>query len=151
MISSTGATYIWNRIGVNWTQTTNIPGIGGFPGQGFSPHTVDINGAGNIVVIGDRTFGGNNGRAVVFALISGIWTQVAILSANDNIGPYQQGKAVAISSSGDTIIVGGPHDNGDIGATWVYQYDPSATTWLQQGSKIIATGDIGNTGSTGST
>jgi len=49
----------------------------------------------------------------------------------------QQGFSVALSSNGNTLLVGGPSD-GDPGATWVFTR--SGTTWTQQGSKLVGTG-----------
>ena len=111
-----------------------ISSTGGFPGQGFSPHTVDINGAGNIVVIGDRTFDGNNGRAVVFALISGIWTtdrpvdplanqfwvQHARLVSTSGSGGQEQAFSLDTSADGNTVAIGAPLDNNFVGATWIF-------------------------------
>src|SRR5262245_58502035 len=56
-------------------------------------------------------------------------------------GDSQQGRGVAISSDGNTAIVGGPHDNDNIGAAWIFVR--SGTTWTQQGSKLIGTGASG--------
>jgi len=42
------------------------------------------------------------------------------------IGP-SQGSAVALSADGSTALVGGPNDNGDIGASWVFTYSAPVT------------------------
>ena len=52
-----------------------------------------------------------------------------------------QGFSVAISADGNTAVVGGPGDNSQIGAAWVYIR--SAGAWAQQGSKLVGTGATG--------
>ena len=59
------------------------------------------------------------------------------------LGPgSQQGYSVALSADGNTAIVGGPKDNGDVGAAWVYTR--TGNVWSQQGSKLVGTGAVGN-------
>ena len=64
------------------------------------------------------------------------------------VGDAYQGLSVALSSDGDTAIVGGPFDNdaggenGYAGAAWVFTR--SGTTWTQQGPKLVGTGVVGN-------
>jgi hypothetical protein len=52
-----------------------------------------------------------------------------------------QGRSVAISADGNTIIIGGPGDNNNIGAAWVFTR--IGTTWAQQGAKLVGTGNVG--------
>ena len=42
---------------------------------------------------------------------------------------------------GNTAIVGGPSDNSNIGAAWVYTR--SGGVWSQQGPKLVGTGAVG--------
>jgi hypothetical protein len=53
-----------------------------------------------------------------------------------------QGFAVAVSADGNTALVGGPDDNGQAGAVWVYTRSGGA--WSQQGSKLTVTDNISN-------
>jgi len=48
----------------------------------------------------------------------------------------------AISSDGNTALLGGEDDNGSVGAVWVFTR--SGGVWTQQGSKLIGTGAVGN-------
>ena len=52
-----------------------------------------------------------------------------------------QGYSVSISDDGDTVIVGGPLDNADAGAAWVFTR--SYGVWSQQGPKLVGTDIIG--------
>jgi hypothetical protein len=57
------------------------------------------------------------------------------------VGQSYQGNSVALSSDGNTAVVGGPQDNLGTGAAWVYTR--SAGVWTQQGSKLVGTGAVG--------
>ena len=50
-----------------------------------------------------------------------MWTQQGNkLVGTGAVGNAQQGISVSLSSDGNTAIVGGPTDNGEAGAAWVY-------------------------------
>jgi hypothetical protein len=51
------------------------------------------------------------------------------------------GVSVALSSDGNTALIGGPGDNGYIGAAWVFTR--SGSTWTQQGAKLTGSGENG--------
>ena len=50
------------------------------------------------------------------------------------VGNSSQGYSVALSRDGNTVMVGGPQDDGGNGAAWVFTR--SDTTWTQQGPKL---------------
>jgi hypothetical protein len=54
--------------------------------------------------------------------------------------PYQ-GLSAALSADGTTAILGGPDDNSDAGAAWVFTRNGGA--WTQQGSKLVGSGEVG--------
>jgi hypothetical protein len=58
-------------------------------------------------------------------------------------GYADQGAHVALSGDGNTALVGGPTDNSNAGAVWVYTR--SGGVWTQQGSKLVGTGAVGPT------
>ena len=47
---------------------------------------------------------------------------------------------MSLSSDGNTLAVGGYGDDSDIGATWIFTR--SGSTWTQQGSKLVGTGQL---------
>ncbi|MGA8030121.1 MAG: FG-GAP repeat protein [Bryobacteraceae bacterium] len=57
------------------------------------------------------------------------------------LGAAQQGSSVAISADGSTALVGGPSDNSEIGAVWVFTRDAQGN-WSQQGGKLLGSGAI---------
>ena len=60
-------------------------------------------------------------------------------------GPAQglagQGAAGAVSADGKTAVVGGPKDDGGVGAAWVYVR--WGGIWIQQGGKLVGSGAVG--------
>ena len=56
-------------------------------------------------------------------------------------GKATQGTAVAVSADGNTAIVGGAADNGQLGAAWVYTR--SGGVWTQQGDKLVGALAVG--------
>src|SRR5258708_3501462 len=57
------------------------------------------------------------------------------------VGGAQQGFSVALSSDGNTAIVGGFADSSSAGAAWVFTR--SGGVWAQQGDKLVGTGSVG--------
>lgn len=100
---------------------------------------------GNTMVVGarhDSTTAAQAGAAFVFVLTGTIWTQQAILLANDGAAGDEFGYSVAIS--GDTIVVGAFHDDApqaDRGSAYVFVR--SGSTWTQQ-QKLTSGDGIGN-------
>ena len=54
------------------------------------------------------------------------------------VGAAWQGTSVAISTDGNTAIVGGPSDDSGTGAAWVFTRNGGV--WTQQASKLVGTG-----------
>jgi hypothetical protein len=58
------------------------------------------------------------------------------------VGNAFQGNSVSLSADGNTAIVGGPADNSNAGAAWVWTRN--AGVWTQQGPKLVGSGAVGN-------
>jgi hypothetical protein len=67
--------------------------------------------------------------------------QGAKLTGSEEVGQGELGINVGLSADGNTALVGGAGDNGSVGAAWVFVR--SGGTWVQQGPKLTATGEIG--------
>jgi hypothetical protein len=63
------------------------------------------------------------------------------LVGTGSVSGSAQGLSVALSSDGNTAVVGGGYDNGYLGATWVFTRGNGV--WTQQGSKLVGTGMVG--------
>lgn len=82
----------------------------------------------------------NAGAAWVYTRSGGVWTQLGNkLVGAGAVGNAGQGSSVALSADGNTAIVGGPFDNSNTGAAWIYTC--SGTVW---GTKLVGTGAVGN-------
>jgi uncharacterized repeat protein (TIGR02543 family) len=123
-------------------QGNKLVGIGaaGFMTQGTS---VSMSADGNTAIVGGSYDNGNTGAAWVYTKSGNTWSsQGSKLVATDATGNAQQGISVSLSADGNTAIVGGNWDNGEVGAAWVYTR--SGSTWTQQGNKLVGTGANGN-------
>jgi hypothetical protein len=56
-------------------------------------------------------------------------------------GQGRFGRSVALAADGDTALIGGPRDSGEVGAAWVFTRSSSA--WAQQGEKLTGAGESG--------
>ena len=102
--------------------------------QGLS---VAISADGTTAVVGGPSDNSNVGAAWVFTRSGGVWSQQgAKLVANDSFGAAFDGVSVAIAADGNTAILGGPRDNNNVGAAWVFTR--VGELWVQQGAKLAA-------------
>jgi hypothetical protein len=111
----------------------------GAAGQGQS---VSISADGNTAIVGGNRDNSNQGAVWVYTRIGGNWTQQGPkLVGTGNIGAAQQGVSVSLSADGNTALVGGPGDNSNQGAVWVFVRN--GDTWTQQGGKLVGTANFG--------
>src|SRR5262249_53111953 len=68
----------------------------------------------------------------------GVWGQQAKLVGTGAVGFVRQGTSVALSSDGNTAIVGGPLDSSSTGAAWVFTRSGGA--WSPRGGKVVRSG-----------
>jgi hypothetical protein len=144
----TGAVSVFVRSGSTWTQQGNeLTGPGSF---GFS---VALSSDGNTALIGDpndnpATESTGVGAAWVFTRLGSTWTQQGDkLTGGGEIGEGRFGLSVALSSDGNTALIGGDYDNEGsrgfaAGAAWVFTR--SGSTWTQQGGKLTGGGETGD-------
>lgn len=122
-------------------QGSKIVGSGAV-GMSEQGHAAALSADGNTAIVGGWGDNGQSGAAWVFTRTNGTWTQQGSkLVGTGATGPARQGFAVALSADGNTALVGGPRDNTDTGAAWVFTRQGGA--WTQQGSKLIGTGAVG--------
>jgi uncharacterized protein YdbL (DUF1318 family) len=144
-----GAAWVFTRSGGQWRQQgAKLVGSGavGAAQQGYS---VALSGDGNTAIVGGPA--DNSGGAVwVFTRSGGLWSQQAKLVGTGGVGFGQrQGDSVALSGDGNTAIAGGPDDNDNTGAAWVFTR--SGGQWSQQGAKLVGTGASAQGSPAGST
>jgi hypothetical protein len=85
------------------------------------------------------------GAAWVWTRSGATWTEqqklVGASTASSNPG---KGFSVTLGGGGNTALVGGPTDNANTGATWVFVNNSG--TWKQQSAKLVGTGAVGAAG-----
>lgn len=133
--TSVGAAWVFTRTAGVWTQQgVNLVGsvVVGSATMGYSVAISD-----DTVVVGGPEDDGK-GAAWVFVRSGSEWTEQTKLVGDGILAGTQYGYAVAVE--GDTVAVGGPWDDAQKGAVWVYTR--SGTVWTQQ-AKLVGTGADG--------
>jgi hypothetical protein len=137
-----GAAWVFTRSGSTWTQQgSKLTGTGGeFAHFGWS---VALSSEGNTALIGGPVDKLGTGAAWVFTRSGSTWTQQGSkLTGTGASGAARFGSSVALGSpEGNTALIGGPADNTNVGAAWVFTR--SGSTWSQQGAKLTGTGESG--------
>jgi alpha-tubulin suppressor-like RCC1 family protein len=99
--------------------------------------SVALSSDGGTALIGGEGDNNQTGAAWIFARGSGgAWAQQGgKLSPKDAAGNPEFGLSVSLSSDGNTALIGGPFDNNETGAAWVFAR-LAGGTFAQQGSKL---------------
>ena len=93
-------------------------------------------------IVGAPGDNNNTGAVWVYTFDGSTWTQQGSkLVGTGALGAARQGYSVSLSADGNLAMVGGPDDNNNIGAAWVYTR--SGGTWSQQGNKLVGSGAQG--------
>jgi hypothetical protein len=100
------AAWVFTQAGGLWSQQAKLVGVGVSPGSLSSDGNTAI-------VVGD-------GAALLYTRADGVWTQQEQLVGTGAVDTLSEGGPVSLSSNGKTALVGGPGDNGGIGAAWVF-------------------------------
>lgn len=142
--NSVGAVWVFTRSSDVWTQQgSKVVGTGA-SGNAQQGSSVALSGDGNTFIEGGFADSGYIGAAWVFTRSGGVWTQQGsklVGSGSEGI-PVDEGLAVALSLDGNTAMIGGQRDNGDVGAVWFFAR--TSGSWGQQGGKLVGTGAVGS-------
>ncbi len=127
--NNAGAVWVFTRTNGQWTQQgSKLVGTDALPSR-YLGQGIALTGDGNTAVVGGpggqaNVFGRNLsvGATWVFTRSSGVWTQKGseFTGFGTAAGDALQGSAVAVTSDGTTALVGGPVDNGSLGAVWAF-------------------------------
>jgi hypothetical protein len=138
-----GAAWVWTRTGEVWTQQ-GPKLVGSFAIEStYQGISVGLSADGNTAIVGGYGDLYGIGAAWIWTRNGGVWTQEGpkLVGAGAS-GNALQGTSVALSADGNTAIVGGPRDNGGVGAVWIWTR--SGDVWTQQGPKLSSSGASGN-------
>ena len=136
-----GSAWVFVRSGGTWTQQGSrlAPASEGDDKFGQS---VALSGDGNTALVGGQGYNGSDGAAWVFTRNGSTWSQQGSALTGSGVSSFaNQGYSVALSSDGNTALIGGPFDHDAVGAAWVFVR--SGTSWTQQGEKLTASGESG--------
>jgi hypothetical protein len=117
-----GAAWVFTRSGSAWTQQgPKLVGTG-YSGTSYQGYSVALSADGNTAIVGGYYDNSGAGAAWVFTRSGGgVWTQLGPkLVGSGAAGIAYQGYSIALSADGATALVGGPYDNSDVGAAWVF-------------------------------
>ena len=113
----------------------------GAVGSAAQGRSVAISGDGTTAIVGGPSDDEDAGAAWVWTRSGQIWSQQAKLVGTGTTGKGGQGASVSLSGDGNTAIVGGPSDNGNTGAAWIWTR--SAGLWTQQPVKLVGSDVVG--------
>jgi hypothetical protein len=142
---NSGATWVFARSGGVWSQQgAKLVGTGA-AGPAEQGQSVALSGDGDTALVGGSYDNSCDGAAWVFTRSGGVWSQqgskLTGSGAIERSFCVVQGHSVAISGDGNIAIVGGPGDNDDAGAAWVFTRNGGV--WSQQRSKLVGAGAVG--------
>ena len=133
-----GAAWVFTRSGGGWTQQAKLTD-GEASSFGLFGSSVALSGDGNTALIGSPGASGGFGAAWVFTRSGEAWIQNETpLVGSGETGEGEAGASVALSSDGNTALVGAPGDSGNHGAAWIFTH--SGGGWVQQGQKLFTVG-----------
>jgi hypothetical protein len=126
LIVNIGSTYIYNRFGNVWTQTTKIVSTDRFDNNSRQGTSVSLSSNGKTLAIGGSLENGSRGSTWIYTEIDGNWSQQG--SKLDITGQYKQGFSVSLSSNGNILAIGGV--NASLrGNVWIF--NRSGEIWTQ--------------------
>jgi hypothetical protein len=146
--SDNGAAYVFTRSGSTWTQQQKLLASDRASNEKFGT-SVSLSADGNIALIGadteDTSPNTNNGAAYIFTRSEGVWTEQQKLLASDAEASDQFGFSVAISSDGNTAVIGAiqgdTSPNSNNGAAYIFTR--SEGVWTEQ-QKLTASDRASN-------
>ena len=125
--TNAGAAYIFIRSGTSWSEQAKIQASDKALDDNFGK-SVSISGDGNTAIVGswlEDTGGTNAGAVYIFTRSGTSWSEQVKIQASDKALDDNFGKSVAISSNGNTAIVGAEFEDTmgiDAGAAYILAF-----------------------------
>jgi hypothetical protein len=141
-----GAAWVYARLGSTWTEQSKVMPTDEKPsrfefGSGFGDG-VALSAEATTAVIGGFYDDNATGAAWAFASSGGKWSEQQKIVPTDRTLASRFGYGVALSSDGDTALVGGPYDGTSTGAVWVFVFSHGG--WAEQ-QKIVPSDEVSGT------
>jgi hypothetical protein len=103
-----------------WAQQARLVGTQA-AGAAKQGNSVSLSADGRVIIVGGSGDDSNKGAVWVYRKTGANWAQQgAKVKGNSAVGSAKQGTSVSVSANGTTAIIGGPSDNTNKGAFWVY-------------------------------
>jgi IPT/TIG domain/FG-GAP repeat len=137
-----GAAWVFTRSGSTWEQQGEKLTTGEeHSHESRFGRSVALSADGDTALIGAPGEAGNSGAVWVFTRSGSTWEQPAaeLTGGAEESGDGRFGFSVALSSYGNTALIGARGDSGYAGAAWVFAR--SGSTWEQQGAKLTGGGE----------
>jgi hypothetical protein len=139
-----GSAWVFTRSGsgaeAKWTKATIVTGEG-VSGEGRFGKSVALSADGATALIGDPSASSQRGSAWVFALAGASATVQGKLTDSEAGHFDHVGRSVALSSDGNTALIGAPGDAEYVGAALVFTRAGEA--WSRQAGKLTGEGENG--------
>lgn len=141
-----GSVWVYTKPVATWILHSQVSAITASPNNPFQGFSVRLNTDGTVFITGGPASDNNIGSAWVWKLdlSDDTWKEASSnpVFPNGYSADTDQGYSSSIAQGGAVFATGGPVDNGEIGAAWVYTRDQF--TWSQNGSKLLPS-DISDT------
>jgi hypothetical protein len=142
-----GAAYVYTLVSGVWTQQAKLVASDRESLEYFGV-SVDLSADGSTAIIGayleDTSPSTNEGAAYVFTRSAGVWTQQQKLVASDRQFDDRFGNSVALSSDGNTALIGASSaDTPGLDKGAAYVFTRTSGTWTEQ-QKLLASDAASN-------
>ena len=147
-VEDRGSAYVFTRTGSSWTQQAKLTASDRAANDYFG-WSVTVSGDGSTAVIGARGDDDISGSAYIFVREGSSWTQQAKLTASDGESNDRFGCSVAVSSDGNTAVIGAHLDNDDDreydhDSGSAYVFTRSESSWTQRAKLKASDGANGD-------
>ncbi len=137
--NAVGSVWTFVRTGAEWSPQGSKLTVKSGKSQAQFGSSVSLSASGTTALIGAPVDDADVGTAWVFTRSGSSWRQQGKeLTAPGKPGTVQFGGSVALSGSGDTALVGGAGDNGEVGTGAVWMFTRSGSAWSHEGTQLTA-------------
>ena len=145
--NAVGAAWVFTRAGSTWREQGSKLTIKDIKSQAQFGSSVALSADGSTTLIGAPVDDVDVGTAWVYTRSGSTWHQQGKkLKPAGKTGTVQFGGSVALSGAGNTALIGGASDNGDVGTGAVWIFKRSGSAWSQQGEQLTGRNERGRAG-----
>jgi hypothetical protein len=140
-----GAAWVFVKTEEGWVQQGGALQPNDATGSSLIGYSLGLSANGDVAVVGGVGDNASHGAAWVFTRSHGTWAQQGAKLQPSDADPESLellfGVSAAVSGDGNTVLVGATGDRpGAYGAAWVFVR--SGGSWVQQGPKLLAPGEV---------